>query len=203
MVKNKNNKRKTNKRKHENHYGALAILFFVALVGTCGFFAWKQYNSRSQEDGTPAVADARNINTAPTNHEVEEKEESKTEDYADVKDLAEKAAEEVEVEKNADGLKVAEVFISNAGQDTMNNVIFASGIITNVVNHSGDCTYTFSNGGETITESSSALPSAKETICGVVEIDSSRFTPGEWTVTLNYKSDFAEGVSDATTFTIQ
>jgi cytoskeletal protein RodZ len=202
MAKNK----KSYKKKHQSrdkHYGALVLVFFVAMLGTCGFFAWKQYNSRSQKDDEPAVADSKNINTAITENKVEGGDEVDTGNSADAKELALKAAEEQEVERNENGLKIAEVYVMNVGHDTTNGVVFASGIITNVVNKSGSCTYTFTNGSETIVEVASAQPSPKETVCGMVNVDSSRFTPGQWSVQLNFKSDFAEGDSDATSFTIQ
>jgi cytoskeletal protein RodZ len=202
MAKNK----KSYKKKHQSrdkHYGALVLVFFVAMLGTCGFFAWKQYNSRSQKDDEPAVADSKNINTAITENKVEGGDEVDTGNSADAKELTLKAAEEQEVERNENGLKIAEVYVMNVGHDTTNGVVFASGIITNVVNKSGSCTYTFTNGSETIVEVASAQPSPKETVCGMVNVDSSRFTPGQWSVQLNFKSDFAEGDSDATSFTIQ
>jgi cytoskeletal protein RodZ len=202
MAKNK----KSYKKKHQSrdkHYGALVLVFFVAMLGTCGFFAWKQYNSRSQKDDEPAVADSKNINTAITENKVEGGDEVDTGNSADAKELALKAAEEQEVERNENGLKIAEVYVMNVGHDTTNGVVFASGIITNIVNKSGSCTYTFTNGSETIVEVASAQPSPKETVCGMVNVDSSRFTPGQWSVQLNFKSDFAEGDSDATSFTIQ
>ena len=202
MAKNK----KSYKKKHQSrdkHYGALVLVFFVAMLGTCGFFAWKQYNSRSQKDDEPAVADSKNINTAITENKVEGGDEVDTGNSADVKELALKAAEEQEVERNENGLKIAEVYIMNVGHDTTNGVVFASGVVTNVVNKSGTCTYTFTNGSETVVEVASAQPSPKETVCGMVNVDSSRFTPGQWSVQLNFKSDFAEGDSDATSFTIQ
>lgn len=202
MAKNK----KSYKKKHQSrdkHYGALVLVFFVAMLGTCGFFAWKQYNSRSQKDDEPAVADSKNINTAITEEKVEGGDEVDTGNSADVKELALKAAEEQEVERNENGLKIAEVYIMNVGHDTANGVVFASGVVTNVVNKSGTCTYTFTNGSETVVEVASAQPSPKETVCGMVNVDSSRFTPGQWSVQLNFKSDFAEGDSDATSFTIQ
>ncbi len=202
MAKNK----KSYKKKHQSrdkHYGALVLVFFVAMLGTCGFFAWKQYNSRSQKDDEPAVADSKNINTAITEEKVEGGDEVDTGNSADVKELALKAAEEQEVERNENGLKIAEVYIMNVGHDTTNGVVFASGVVTNVVNKSGTCTYTFTNGSETVVEVASAQPSPKETVCGMVNVDSSRFTPGQWSVQLNFKSDFAEGDSDATSFTIQ
>jgi len=202
MAKNK----KSYKKKHQSrdkHYGALVLVFFVAMLGTCGFFAWKQYNSRSQKDDEPAVADSKNINTAITEEKVEGGDEVDTGNSADVKELALKAAEEQEVERNENGLKIAEVYIMNVDHDTTNGVVFASGVVTNVVNKTGTCTYTFTNGSETVVEVASAQPSPKETVCGMVNVDSSRFTPGQWSVQLNFKSDFAEGDSDATSFTIQ
>lgn len=202
MVKNKKSSyKKKNQSRQANPY-ALVALFLVAMLGTCGFFAYKQYNNRSQKDDTP-VADARNINTANIANSVEGEDKTDTGNSINAKEQALKAGEEQEVAKNDAGLKIAEVYIANVGQDTNSNVIFASGVITNVVNNSGSCVYTFTNGSQTVTAEASVLPSAKETICGNVEVSTAQFSAGEWSVKLNFKSDYAEGESDATTFTIQ
>lgn len=204
MVKNKNKSYKKRKNQsRDTHYGTLILVFFIAALGTCGFFAWKQCNEKNQGDDNPVAADSRNINTAQISNGVNNEGEAESEDTTYVKDLAEKDAEMPEVAKNDSGLKIAEVYIANYGQDTRNNVVFASGVITNVVNNTGTCTYTFTNGSQTITATSEVLPSAKETICANVDVEASKFTAGEWTVKLNFKSDYAEGESDATPFTIQ
>lgn len=204
MVKNKNKSYKKRKNQsRDTHYGALVLVFFIAALGTCGFFAWKQHNEKNQGDDTPVAADSRNINTAQISNGVNNEGEAETEDTTYVKDLAEKDAETKEIARNENNLKIAEVYMANYGQDTQNNVVFASGVITNVVNNTGTCTYTFTNGDQTVTATSEVLPSAKETVCASVDVDASKFTAGEWTVKLNFKSDYAEGESDATPFTIQ
>lgn len=202
MVKNKKSSyKKKNQSRQANPY-ALAALFLVVLVAVGGLFAYKQFSEQNRKDDEP-VADARNINTANVANSVEGENKTDTGDSINAKEQALKAAEEKEVAKNDAGLKIAEVYIANVGQDTNSNVIFASGVITNVVNNSGTCTYTFTNGSQTVTATGEVLPSAKETICSNVEVSTSQFSAGDWTVKLNFKSDYAEGESDATTFTIQ
>ena len=201
MAKNKKASYKKKKQTRNSHVGALALLFFVALIGTCGFLAWKQYESRNQKDDEPVAADSKNINTADLANNIDGKDEVDSGNSSSAKELAEKEEEEREAAQNNTSLKAAEVYIANVGQD--GNVIFASGVITNVVNKSGSCTYTFTNGSETITATSEVQPSPKETICGNVDVDASKFSAGEWTVKLNFKSDYAEGESDATSFTVE
>jgi len=202
MVKNKKSSyKKKNQSRQANPY-AIAALFLVVLVAVGGLFAYKQLSEQNRKDDEP-VADARNINTANIADNIDGEGETDTGNSADAKEQAMKAAEEKEAEKNDAGLKIAEVYIANVGQDTNSNVIFASGVITNVVNNSGSCTYTFTNGSQTVTATGEVLPSAKETICSNIEVSTSQFSAGDWTVKLNFKSDYAEGESDATTFTIQ
>lgn len=202
MVKNKKSSyKKKNQSRQANPY-AIAALFLVVLVAVGGLFAYKQLSEQNRKDDEP-VADARNINTANVTNSVKGEDKADTSDSINAKEQALKAGEEKEVAKNDAGLKIAEVYIANVGQDTNSNVIFASGVITNVVNNSGTCTYTFTNGSQTVTATGEVLPSAKETICSNVEVSTSQFSAGDWTVKLNFKSDYAEGESDATTFTIQ
>lgn len=205
MVKKTN--RKTSRQQRERRGFWLPVLILCLLVLGGAFWAYKAglFNKLSDDKEEEIVADTKNINTAELGNNVENtSSESQENDYgSSFKNQAEAASQEQEVPKNEAGLKIAEVYIANAGVDIQNGQVFASGVITNVVNNTGVCTYTFTNGSETITETSEVLPSPKETICANVNLDKSRFASGSWSVTLNFKSDYAEGTSDATTFTIQ
>jgi nitrogen fixation-related uncharacterized protein len=201
-------KRKTSRQQRERRGFWFPVLILCLLVLGGAFWAYKSglFNKLSNDKkDEEIVADTKNINTAELDNNVENKSaESKETDYgSSFKNQAEAASKEQEVAKNEAGLKIAEVYVANAGVDTQNGQVYASGVITNVVNNTGVCTYTFTNGSDTITETSEVLPSPKETICANVNLDKNRFTSGSWSVTLNFKSDYAEGTSDATTFTIQ
>lgn len=201
-------KKRTSRKQRERRGFWFPVLILCLLIIGGAFWAYKSglFDKLTKDtEDKEIVADTKNINTAELGNNVENKgsEAGETDYGSSFKNQAEAASKEQEVPKNEAGLKIAEVYIANAGVDTQNGQVYASGVITNVVNNTGNCTYTFSNGSETITETSEVLPSPKETICANVNLDKSRFASGSWSVTLNFKSDYAEGTSDATTFTIQ
>ena len=198
--------KKKQSRKQREHRGFWLPVFILCLViAGVAFWGYKSgwFNKKEDAEDT-VVADTKNINTAELGNDIKNtSSESEGTDFgSSFKNQAEAASKEQEVPKNEAGLKIAEVYASG-GYDAQNSQVYASGVITNVVNNTGTCTYTFTNGSETITETSEVLPSPKETICASVNLDKSRFTSGSWSVTLNFKSDYAEGTSNATTFTIQ
>lgn len=199
-------KKKQSRRQREHHGFWIPVLILCILaIGGVAFWGYKSgwFNKKGNTEDV-VVADTKNINTAELGNDVKNTSyESEGTDFgSSFKNQTEVASKEKEVAKNEAGLKIAEVYASG-GYDAQNSQVYASGVITNVVNNTGTCTYTFTNGSETITETSEVLPSPKETICASVNLDKSRFTSDSWSVTLNFKSDYAEGTSDATTFTIQ
>lgn len=198
-------KKKQSRRMREHRGFWLPVLILCLVIAGVAFWGYKSgwFDKKSTSD-EPIVADTKNVNTAELGSDVENKSTQSGEtDYgSSFKNQAEAALKEQEVAKNDAGLKIAEVYVSG-GYDVQNNQVYASGIITNVVNNTGTCTYNFTNGSETITETSEVLPSPKETVCASVNLDRGRFTNGSWNVILTFKSDYAEGTSDATTFTIQ
>lgn len=201
----KETKKKQSKRRRERRGFWLPVLILCLIVAGGGFWGYKSgwFSKKSKNDET-AVADTKNINTAELGNDVKNKtsEGEGTDFGSDFKNQAEAASKKQEVAKNEAGLKIAEVYVSG-GYDVQNSQVYASGVITNVINNTGTCTYTFTNGSETIVETSEVLPSPKETVCASVNLDRSRFANGSWSVTLNFNSEYAEGTSDATTFTIQ
>ena len=199
-------KKKQSRRQREHRGFWLPVLILCLIIAGVAFWGYKSgwFNKKTDNNNETIVADTKNINTAELGNNVENTStESGETDYgSSFKNQAEAASKEKDVAKNDAGLKIAEVY-ANGGFDPQNDEVYASGVVTNVVNNTGTCTYTFTNGSETITETSEVLPSPKETVCASVNLDRSRFANGSWSVTLNFKSDYAEGTSDATTFTIQ
>ena len=198
-------KNKQSRKQRERRGFWLPVLILCLIIAGVAFWGYKSgWFSQKDNSEDTVVADSKNINTAELGKDVENKssENEGTDFGSSFKNQAEAASKEQEVAKNDAGLKIAEVYVSG-GYDVQNGQVYASGVITNVVNNTGTCTYTFTNGSETIVETSTVLPSPKETVCASVNLAKDRFSNGSWSVTLNFNSEYAEGTSDATTFTIQ
>lgn len=105
--------------------------------------------------------------------------------------------EEPSVNTNT-GKKEAAVLITNAG--VFNGTVSASGFVTNIVESSGTCTYTFTNGANRVVKQSSVLSNPSSTTCETVSFPASELTTGTWAVTLSYASSESAGVSQAKEF---
>lgn len=69
------------------------------------------------------------------------------------------------------------------------------GGVSGLVDSSGTCTVTATNGSSTVTGSFTATAGPSSTDCGAMSITSSTLHSGRWTLTLDYSSPRAKGVS--------
>lgn len=97
------------------------------------------------------------------------------------------------------GKQNVNVLLTNAG--IFNGTVSASGVVTNIVEEGGNCTYLFTNGSSTVTKNSSTLTNSTSTTCKTVSFPSSELTKsGTWTVQITYDSLSFEGVSNTKEF---
>ncbi|HSW77787.1 MAG TPA: hypothetical protein VLG36_03245 [Candidatus Chromulinivoraceae bacterium] len=98
------------------------------------------------------------------------------------------------------GKQSVNVLLTNAS--VTNNTVKASGLVTNLVQEGGSCTYTFTNGSTVITKTSNTLTNPTSTTCESVSFSADELTAGgAWKVVLKYASSSAEGVSNTKEFT--
>lgn len=77
-----------------------------------------------------------------------------------------------------------------------NSKVVASGFITNAVDNGGRCTFVFKRGGQTIKRVSTTETNPTSTTCITVQVESSSFTSGTWSVYIEYESDRYKGISN-------
>ena len=148
-----------------------------------------------------ALCDAKNTAELFEDDEKKSDEEINNDSY-DRKDEAEKDADnKIENQTNDNGKTIANVSISSAG--ALSDKVLASGMVSNIIEEGGSCTYAFTNGETTFTETTTGIANAKNTVCSSVTLDKNQFTEGVWEVTLQYESTTSEGQSEATTFEIR
>ncbi len=206
MAKNKNERKKyrSNYRRSSEHrvfYFLLAV-FFVAALGIGGYFAYQKFFKKDE----PQASDIRDRNTANVVKDGQENSNSQSEDETDSnasKTLSEKEQDNWTKNQEKDsetGLTIAKPVIDDIYLE--DNTVEISATITNVTNTEGVCTFVFSNGSKSFEKTTGVNPPKMMTECQELYVDKSEFTPGEWSVTLKYKSNSAEGTSDAKTFSI-
>jgi hypothetical protein len=81
--------------------------------------------------------------------------------------------------------------------------INANGFITTMIEEGGTCTFTLKKDGVTKQTTSTSLPDAQSTVCGLMQISRDEVSSGNWTATLSYNSDKYEGVSEERLVTVE
>ena len=195
---NKKNSKKSQKKQGINGAKVGLAIVLVALL-TFGGLSLARYLT----DENRKVDDRSDKNTAELfEADGKKSDEEINNDSYDRKDEAEKDADsKIENQTNDNGKTVANVSISSAG--ALSDKVLASGMISNVIEEGGSCTYAFTNGETTFTETTTGIANAKNTVCSSVTLDKNQFTEGVWEVTLQYESTTSEGQSEATTFEIR
>jgi hypothetical protein len=102
-------------------------------------------------------------------------------------------------EKTDNGKQAVNVLLTSAG--ITNNTVRASGMVTNIVEEGGECTYTFTNGSSTVSKKSNTLTNPTSTTCEAVTFSPDELSSGTWKVVLNYNSTNATGTSNTKEFT--
>jgi len=103
--------------------------------------------------------------------------------------------------ENSNDLANVPVVITYAG--AANGQISASGIVANVVETDGACTFVFtSSAGKTASYTSEPTPGASSTSCVSANIAQDQLSSGEWSVILKYQSVKSKGESQSASFEI-
>ncbi|WP_086474060.1 hypothetical protein [Plantibacter elymi (nom. nud.)] len=77
--------------------------------------------------------------------------------------------------------------------------VSVSGYISGVVENGGVCTWVVANGTSEQRTDVEGLADRAQTSCGVTQLDAGLFTPGTWTVTLEYSSTAQPSLSSEPT----
>jgi hypothetical protein len=80
-------------------------------------------------------------------------------------------------------------------QQSENSNIEANGYISEAIEEGGTCTLELTKDDVRVTTYMQARPSAQSTVCGLLAIDRSKLSPGEWSATIVYSSASYEGTS--------
>lgn len=85
--------------------------------------------------------------------------------------------------------------ITSWGYNAITQQAEVSGYVGGIIENGGTCTLTLEKSGQKVTESKAAIADAQTTSCGLITVARNRLSPGNWTATLSYSSDNAEGTS--------
>ena len=186
-----------------NNYFLLYLAIGIAAVAIAVFVILTiiHNNQKSSENHDNAV-DRNSASEVLQSEEDLQDEDKVAQSSNNAKDRMEAdESEKVNVQQNESGLLIAEPEISFIADE--DGMIIAGGLVPNINETAGNCTYVFKKGDELITQDSNILPNPSYISCENVSVPKSKFSSGVWTVTLQYKSKTAEGASETQTVTIQ
>jgi len=152
---------------------------------------------------------ARDTNTASEKIRTEEdlKDEEKVGEASnDTKDRQEAdsrtdAEIKASAKKNSAGLLVAEPEITYVANEDGDTLVGAE--VRNLNETGGSCTFTFKKGSTTTSVTTGVNAGPSYVSCEAARFEKGKLTSGTWSVTVKYKSNSAEGESEAQSYTIQ
>lgn len=202
MAKNKK------KSKHISDILTFVIAAILVAVIVFGVVVMIRQNSPSESE---QPKEARNTNTASDiiqNEEDLKDEDKVAESSNDAKDRAEAQARNEEedrrtIEQTASGLKVAKPMITDIDGTDEPGVVVVRGEVSNINEEGGKCTIVFSKGSEVVSVTTNTLPSSSYIPCEAGRIEKSKLSAGKWSVKIQYKSNYAEGESEAQSYTVE
>ncbi len=176
------------KIKNKKNYKKYILIFLAVVLIAAGsaFFIIKNNNKQS----TPST---------------EKYEGPTSQDKKDAADNKKHVSNREELDKQEDSSsdkKQVTPVITNAMQSGQQITINA--YVSGVFEDGGKCSATISKGSNSITRTTNAFADATTTSCQPIFIDRSVFSEaGDWKVTMHYKSNSAEGSSQAVTLAVQ
>lgn len=192
-----------NSNKNKRKIIILSIAALSTAIVVCGVFAIIHHNqkkdSNTQQSNSAQVDNSPVQDILKTESDLrdEEKVTAASNDAKDRMEADDARAAEQTVERDESGKKVAKPIVSFASVE--GNEVVASGIVSNINELEGGCTFIFTKDSATISQTSDILPGPSYVSCETVRIDKSKFSSGTWTVKIQYKSNTAEGESEAQT----
>jgi hypothetical protein len=93
------------------------------------------------------------------------------------------------------------VYVLMTYASIQNDIVSASGFVSNISESNGTCTYIFKKGTAEIDKTSSSLQNPTSTTCSTISFPSAELSSGTWTVKLIYSSSTSYGESNTRNIT--
>ena len=203
-------KNKKTKKLIKNFFTAIiAILLIAAIV--LGVILLFRQNENSTPKPQPQQDYARDINTASDKIKTEDDlkdEEKVAESSNDAKDRQEaddnaQAKAKEATKKTESGTLVAEPEITYTYTDNETGDTLVGAEVRNINETGGKCTYTFTRGSTSTSVTTGINAGPSYISCEAARLPKGKLSSGTWSVTVKYKSNTAEGESEAQSYSVQ
>ena len=162
------------------------IIPLILVVVVVIIFLIFRANSNKDQDAT--------INYSPATQIEKQESEDKKEEI--VKDNKNDIASANNQPQNQQSVKQVIPVITNASSGSIN------GFVGGIFEDGGVCKATFTNGTSSLSKSSEGFKNVSTTQCTPIIMDKGLLSPGQWSVTLSYASNTANGISTTKTFKV-
>ena len=188
------------------------LTFIIAIILTAAIVMGVILLFRQNENNTPKPQQqdyARDTNTASDKIKTEEdlKDEEKvaeasndTKDRQEADDRTEAEAKEA-AKKTESGQLVAEPEITYIADENGDTLVGAE--VRNINETGGKCTYVFTRGTTSVSVTTGINAGPSYISCEAAKFEKGKLASGTWSVTVKYKSNTAEGESEAQSYSVQ
>lgn len=174
---------------------AIVAVVLLTYVVAAYYFRLPPFATSNVKDGDSPTDQYVNMDKTDT----EQKAIKDIEDNPDQKTQNNQNDTPAQPQVSGNGKKAVNVLLTNTG--IFNGKVSASGVVTDIAEQGGTCTYTFSNGSAVITKTSATLVNPTSTTCETVSFSASELTSsGTWKVEIKYSSSSSEGTSNSKEF---
>ena len=201
-------KNKKTKKFIKNFFTTIIAIILVAAI-VLGIILLFRQNENSTPKPQPQQDYARDVNTASDKIKTEEDlkdEEKVAESSNDAKDRQEaddrtQAEVREATKKTESGMLVAEPEITYIADEEGDTLVGAE--VRNVNETGGKCTYTFKRGSTSTSVTTGVNAGPSYISCEAARLPKGKLSSGTWSVTVKYKSNTAEGESEAQSYSVQ
>ncbi len=201
-------KNKKTKKFIKNFFTTIIAIILVAAI-VLGIILLFRQNENSTPKPQPQQDYARDVNTASDKIRTEEDlkdEEKVAESSNDAKDRQEaddrtQAEVREATKKTESGMLVAEPEITYIADEDGDTLVGAE--VRNVNETGGKCTYTFKRGSTSTSVTTGVNAGPSYISCEAARLPKGKLSSGTWSVTVKYKSNTAEGESEAQSYSVQ
>lgn len=175
------------------------ITIVVVVIAVVGFLSWRRAHNSVKTNNDPNGDSLGYVNYGPPTEQEKQEAETNKDAVVDRQKLEQQAAND----PTSGGTKKQVIpQISSANQTGQDVLITA--YVGGVFEGGGTCTLVAQNGSQKITRTSEGFADATTTSCTPFRMTRNEFpAAGNWTVTIQYSSKTAEGISSGRQLVIQ
>jgi hypothetical protein len=168
-------------------YFSVAGIVLVVLLGTFLLVRSHHHPAATSSPTTKTLADGSTVNLAPPTDEDKQAVDQHKDDLGNQQNTP----------PTPSGQNVTPV-ITVSGQSSDGGPVEVRGFIPGIFEDGGTCTANFTLNAASVVKTSNAVKDATVTRCTNFSIARSEFSPGTWTLTLEYTSAAHQGSSETT-----